>query len=116
MTVTGAEAGAGHKRTGLDITAGTLGTKPAKDKLDELRVYEQTQNEKVRNALLDKAGIILVEAEPAKKEKWLRKMVELGATEQQIKNKIGLELWNRAIPLKYRAVFAKNGKALAGRG
>ena len=109
----GAEGGSAGKRTDQDIYAGMLGTKTSKARMEELVNYDIQEKEKGRSAQIDKAGILLAETGD---RKYLQRMIDLGATQEQIVNKIGLEQFNRLVPLTIRQMMNKNGKLVSGRG
>lgn len=103
----------GDPRTKADIIAGALGTKTSQGRMDELRDFQMQEDEKVRTAKVGDAAVKYVESG---NDKFLQRLIDLGATEKEIQNKVNLEVFKRVLPFHQRMMFNKNGKLIAGRG
>jgi len=108
----GTQAVADAPRTNLDIAAGLMGTKTIEQKKTDLRLLEQTAAEKLRKEKLDKMSILAVET--GNMGKYVQKMAELGASEQEIVGSLKTAGFKRIVPQEIAAIVNQQGAVSKG--
>lgn len=109
----GTKGKADMPRTTTDIVAGVMGTKSTEQKYTDQLLLEMDQKNKMMESRKERAAIMYVETGDPK---YINKMVDLGMTQKEIKNRIDTEIANKTLPQELRSYANKGGKVTKGKG
>jgi hypothetical protein len=107
----GTQAVADEARTPTDIASGLMGTKTITQKKRNLIQQEQTDHEMLRTKQLNRFAALAAETG---KPEYINKMVELGASKQEIEAAVKTGVFKRIIPTRIGSMVNQQGKVPKG--